>query len=339
MRDPIVAQKVGNRSGMPVKSRSGSVSQRPARRERDSALSLAGRLRGLVGYVPAALKIGLALLIAALVFLGYRAAASASFFRIKNIETRGVTRASNESILATVRRDVSETGVWRADLLTLSGHLEQLPWVRKAVVTRVLPDGIRIRITERQPRLVIRNSAGHFIWVDEDAVELGEMMPSDQVPSFFLRGWDEEASATARAENKDRVQKFLALQKDWEALGISERVSEVNLIDTRDVRAQLAGDDSQIEVRLGGDDLGQRLKTALAVLDSERQTPRGHLIGYIIMTKGKDHPIVGTVSAHVSQMTEQTEIDERARTEKTPAKVNQDQKARKQVKKPDQKRT
>ena len=340
MRDQVVTQKVGNRSGMSVKGKSGSASQRPARRERDSAVGWAGRFRSLLGYVPAALKIGLAVVIAALVFLGYRAAASASFFRIRNVETRGVARASSESISATVRRDVSETGVWRADLVALSSHLEQLPWVRTAVVTRVLPDGIRVRITERQPRLVIRTSAGHLIWVDEDAVELSEMMPSDQMPAFFLRGWDEQASSNSRSENRERVLKFLELQKDWEALGLSERVSEVNLIDARDVRAQLAGDDSQIEVRLGANDLGQRLKKALTVLDSQRQTSRGPFISYIDMTQGK-HAIVGLVSgSHVSEVTDQSgDIDERARTEKTSEKPGKDQKTRNQVKKPDQKRT
>jgi cell division protein FtsQ len=109
------------------------------------------------------LKVSLVVVIVVLVFLGYRAAASASFFQIKKIETRGVTRASNESIMSTVRRDVAATGVWRADLAALGSHLEKLPWVRTAIVTRVLPDGIRVRITERQPRVVVRTSAGRFV--------------------------------------------------------------------------------------------------------------------------------------------------------------------------------
>jgi cell division septal protein FtsQ len=343
VKDQLTTQKVGNRSGIAVKSRSGNV-QRPARRE--SNVTRADRLRRLLGYVPVALKVSLAVFIAVLVFMGYRAAASASFFQIKTVETRGVSRASNESIVATVRRDISQTGVWRADLTALSAHLEQLPWVRTAIVTRVLPDGIRVRITERQPRLVIRNSAGRFIWVDEDAVELSEMLPADQMPSFFLRGWDEQESATARSENQARARKFMELQKEWETLGLSERVSEVNLIDTRDVRAQLAGDDSQIEVRLGASDLGQRLKKALSVLDSQRQTPRGPLISYIDMTQGK-HAIVGLVSgSHVSELTEPSgdtgtklSADDRARTEKAADKNNKDQKSRTQTKKTDQKRT
>jgi cell division protein FtsQ len=194
-----------------------------------------------------------------------------------------------------VRRDVNETGVWRADLPALSKHLERLPWVRTAVVTRVLPDGIRVRITEREPKAVVRNAAGRFIWVDDDAVYLGEMSSTDQMPAFFLRGWNEDNSTTAQSENRERVRKFLELQRDWSAQGVSERVSEVNLIDLRDVRVQLAGDDSQIEVRLGGQDQSSRLGKALTVLDAQRQTSRGPLISYIDLTQGK-RAIVGLVT-------------------------------------------
>jgi cell division protein FtsQ len=291
VREPIVAQKVGNRSGI-GKGRS-AVGQRPAKRGSNEPIS--ARIKSVLGYVPLALRIGVIAIIGLIGFVGYRAAASASFFQIRTVETRGAARASVEDIKTVVRRDVSETGVWRADLEQLSKHLEKLPWVRTAVVTRVLPDGIRVRITEREPKAVVRTSAGRFIWVDDDAVYLGEMAPTDQMPTFFLRGWNEDDSTAAQTENRDRVGKFLELQRDWSSQGISERVSEVNLLDLRDVRVQLAGDDSQIEVRLGSQDQGTRLGKALSVLDAQRQTARGPLISYIDLTQGK-RAIVGLVT-------------------------------------------
>jgi cell division septal protein FtsQ len=297
MREPVVAQRVGNRSGI-GKGRSGAA-QRPAKRVANETIG--ARLRSLLAYVPLALRIGVIAIIALIAFVGYRAAASASFFQIRNVETRGASRASVEDIKNVVRRDVSEMGVWRADLQELSTHLERLPWVRTAVVTRVLPDGIRVRITEREPKAVVRTVAGRFIWVDEDAVYLGEMAPTDQMPAFFLRGWNEEDSTAARGENRQRVGKFLELQRDWGAGGLSERVSEVNLLDLRDVRVQLAGDDSQIEVRLGGQDQSTRLGKALTVLDAQRQTARGPLISYIDLTQGK-RAVVGLVTGN--QLTE-----------------------------------
>jgi cell division protein FtsQ len=293
MREPVMAQKVGNRSGI-GKGRS-AVGQRPAKRGANE--SIGARLRSLLTYVPLALRIGVIAIIALIAFVGYRAAASASFFQVRTIETRGASRASVDDIKNLVRRDVSETGVWQADLQELSNHLERLPWVRTAVVTRVLPDGIRVRITEREPKAVVRTTAGRFIWVDDDAVYLGEMSPTDQMPAFFLRGWNEDNSNTASSENRDRVRKFLELQRDWSGQGISERVSEVNLLDLRDVRVQLAGDDSQIEVRLGSQEQSARLSKALSVLDAQRQTSRGPLISYIDLTQGK-RAIVGLVTGN-----------------------------------------
>ena len=286
MRDQAIPQKVGNRTGI-GNSRSG-VGQRPAKRAPSE--SIVGRLRGLLGYVPTALRIAAIAIVCLLVVVIYRAAASASFFQIKKVETKGASRASLDDIQATVRRDVAANGVWRAGLQEISQHLERLPWVRTAIVTRVLPDGIRVRISERQPRAVVRTASGRFIWVDDDAVYLGEMAPTDQMPAFFLRGWNEEEGG--QADNRQRVAKLLELQRDWDGQGLSERVSEVNLQDLRDIRVQLAGDDSQIELRLGSQEQGARLKKGLTVLDAQRQTSRGPLISYIDLSQ-KNRAIVG----------------------------------------------
>lgn len=293
MREQTIAHKVGNRSGMGGQRRSGVAgAQRPNRRESGANGS---RLRTVLGYVPTVLKLALAIVIGVLIFAGYRAAASASFFQVRRIEVQGTTRVPKDDVQAVVRKEAEQAGVWNADLHAISDKVERLPWVRTAVVSRVLPDGLRVRVTERVPRAVVRTTSGRFRWVDQDAVLLGEMLPTDQIPAFFLRGLNDENSHIAHQENRERVEKFMELQQAWNTAGLSERVSEVNLIDVRDVRAQLAGDNSQIEVRLGAEDQGERLKKALEVLDAQRQTPRGHLISYIDMSQGR-RAIVGLVS-------------------------------------------
>jgi cell division protein FtsQ len=350
MKNQLPAQKVGNRSGIGAKGRTGAASQKPSRR--DSSETFGARLRTVLAYAPTVLKVMLAVAIGVVVFLGYRAAASASFFQVRKVEAAGINRASLSSIQSVVRNDVRETGVWRADLTALSNHLQELPWVRSAVVTRVLPDGIRVRIVEREPRAVVRTSAGRFVWVDEDAVMLEDMKPADSVPNFFLRGWNEEETTTARAENRERVEKFLELQKDWDTQGLSERVSEVSLLDLRDVRAQLAGDDSEIEIRLGSQDHGKRLRQGLNELDKQRQTPRGAFISYIDLSQGK-RAIVGLKTGSRSFADSEGDgtavVDsvppvapaERARTEKPPSDrtKEKDAKSRAQAKKNDQRRT
>lgn len=294
MREQAIPHKVGNRSGISGQRRSSAGTQRPARRE-SGGEPFAARLRGVLTYVPAFMKFVLALVVAALIFAGYRAAASASFFQVRKIEVQGAARVSADEVQAIVRKEVEKTGVWKADLKGLNARLERLPWIRTAVVSRVLPDGIRIRIAERVPRAVVRTASGRFRWVDDDAVLLGEMLPTDQLPPFFLRGLNEDDPEGARLDNRERVAKFLELQQAWDAAGLSERVSEVNLLDIRDVRAQLAGEYSRIEVRLGSQDHGKRLQDALRVLDGQAQTAQGALISYIDLSQGR-RAVVGLTS-------------------------------------------
>lgn len=329
MREQAISHKVGKRSGM-GKYRGTSVNaQRPTRRESGGDESLLVRLRSVTGYIPAFFKLLLAVVIGVLVFAGYRAAASASFFQVRNIEIQGTSRVSADDVRAIVKKDAEKTGVWKADLQGINAHLEKLPWVRSAVVSRVLPNGIRVRITERVPRAVVRTASGRFRWIDDDAVLLGEMLPTDQIPAFFLRGLNEEDPEGAGEENRERVAKFMELQRDWDAAGLSARVSEVNLIDVRDIRAQLADDYSHIEVRLGSQDHGKRLKDALEVLDAQRQAGRASQISYIDLSQGKRAVVGMTSGAHrtnetddantTAQLSEQPQLANRVTSDRTVA--------------------
>lgn len=287
MREQVIASRPPRRANGQGKG----FAQRPTRRDGRPVASNRFSPRVLLGYLPTALKVGVILLMMIGLVIGYRAASSAALFQVRAVEVVGASRTSAEEIEGLVRRAVSRTGVWRADLSALSNELSRLPGVRRAVVTRVLPDRLRVRITERVPLAVVRTSSGHFVWVDEEGVALGEMQSNDQVPPFFILGWNEDGTSEARQDNVGRVKKYEEALREWQAAGLTERVSEINLIDIRDVRAQLAGGDSQIEVRLGGQDLGARLKAVLEKLDEYRQTPRGALITYAAFEG--DHVLLG----------------------------------------------
>jgi cell division protein FtsQ len=284
MKEQVITPRAAGRGGASGKGRSGEIVQRPARRDRGSTGARSGSGLGrLLAYLPLFGKIALAIIIGLLVFAGYRAAASASFFQARNVDVSGTTRASSDEIKAIVRRGAAQTGVWRADLDAISHELKSVAWVKEAVVSRVLPDGLRVRVTEREPRAIVRTSSGKFLWVDDEATNLGAASPTDQI---FMRGWDEDANEAARAENRERVQKFLEMTRDWETKGLSRRVSEVNLNDLHDVRVQLTGDDSQIEIQLGKEDFGNRLESALTTLDKQRSTPIGPFILHINVAQG-----------------------------------------------------
>ena len=293
MREQALTPRAGR--GAAGKGRGGDavIVQQPAPRRGKGAQAKQGTLkprrtawRSVAALTPAAGKALLAVCVGLVLFKGYRAAAASEFFDLKSVDVGGTARASDDQIKQIVRRAAS-AGVWRADLASIASEIERQPWVRSAVVSRVLPSGLRVRVAERVPRAVVRTNAGRFVWVDDDAVMVGSLAPDHQQPAFFLRGWDESGTDAARAANRERVAKFLSLAREWEAAGLAARVSEVNLDDLRDVRAQLAGDDSEIEVRLGHTDWTKRLVQAVNALEEHRAAPRGGQITYIDMTQSR----------------------------------------------------
>jgi hypothetical protein len=119
------------------------------------------------------------------------------------------------------------------------------------------------------------------------------MLPTDQMPPFFIRGWDEAGTNDARAGNRERVEKYLEMSRELGALGLSERVSEVDLIDTHDVRVLLAGDDAQVEVRLGEKNFGHRLQKALKALEDQRSSTLAPFITYLVANQDEKGVTVG----------------------------------------------
>ncbi|MBA2340512.1 MAG: FtsQ-type POTRA domain-containing protein [Pyrinomonadaceae bacterium] len=285
MREQVIGARgtksatVANRRSVPA-----AAAQRPTARrklERGKAHSTWSKVREVL---PLIAKVALALVVAVFIMMSYRAAAAASFFELRRVDVSSTTRVSADDVRATVRRAAASSNVWRCDLEAISKELERLPFVRAAVVSRVLPSDLRVRIIERTPLVAVRNSAGRFLWVDEDAVVLGTLSPADPVPSFFLRGWDEANTDAARGENRERIEKFRQMSAEWEERNLTQRISEVNLTDVRDVRVQLAGDDAQIDVRLGRENFGKRLARALKELDNARGTLGGKAITYLDAT-------------------------------------------------------
>ncbi|HEV2705280.1 MAG TPA: FtsQ-type POTRA domain-containing protein [Pyrinomonadaceae bacterium] len=296
MRDQVITPRAGSgrTTAAAGKGRGGrggvaqQQQQRPTpRRSKSSAGRRAGGSWGAVlRYLPLAAKLLLAVCAGLLIFKGYTAMASASFFHIKSVEVEGEARVSEDEIKAAVHRAADAAGVWKADLAAVSDEIKKLKWVRTATVARVLPSGLRVRVTEREPRLVARNSAGGFDWVDEDGVLLGKASVAD-VTSFLVRGLDETTTEFARQQNRERVQKALEMEREWKASGLIERVSEVNLDNLKDVRAQLSGDYSQIQVFLGERDFGRRLARAFkALAEVPNPSPRGP-VTYLDATREK----------------------------------------------------
>lgn len=205
-----------------------------------------------------------------LLFKGYQTVTASSFFDVRKVEVRGNIRVSREEVEKIVRIQTERDGVWNAELEQIKGEVEKLDFVRSAVVLRMLPDGILVRLEERIPKAVVRLN-NTDVWVDEDAVVVGAVGKETPHPSFQLRGWDEAKTEKAQKDNQERVRLFLKIQDEWQSLGIEKKIVALNLSDLQDVQAIVQDSGETVSVFLGREDYARRLQSALAVIEGQGQ--------------------------------------------------------------------
>lgn len=287
MREQVITPRAGR---VGAKGRGAVSVQRPNTRRAPRATSKESRpsqgfeWKSALPYVPSVLKAVLAVALGLLAYLGYRTAVSASFFKVRAVDVAGASKASRDDIRAAVLR-LSNAGVWQSDLEVIAKELKELPWVRDAVVTRVLPSGLRVRVTEREPRIISLNGDGRLVWVDDEAVQLGSATAGDE--DFFVRGLEEGGGERGRRDNRARIEAALALKADWDKTGLSKRVSEIELGNLENVSVHLAGDAAGVQVVLGGQDYVKRFRNAVATLDEKGRVQNGRCVSYINMTTGR----------------------------------------------------
>lgn len=215
--------------------------------------------------VPFAIVLAIVFCIGALAFMGLRTVAASSFFEMRSIEVRGTNRASKEEIERIVRTKTSRNLLVNADLESARVEIEKMPYVKSAVVSRVLPDIVRINVEERIPRAAVRTAAGDH-WYDEEGKRVSPVNKSDGKPPILMRGWDENDSDKARKDNQQRVKLYQKIQDEWQSMGIASRVTSLNLFDLDDPEAVVEDSGQAVVVALGKEDHGKRLQQALNVI-------------------------------------------------------------------------
>ncbi len=214
--------------------------------------------------------------------MGYRTVTASAFFDVKNIDVRGVTRASKDDIERIARSYSEKSGVWNADLNAIKTDVEKITVVKTAVVSRVLPDGLRINVTERVPRAVVHLEAGDF-WADDEAIIFGEVGKDETRPPFVLRGWDETKSDKSVKDNRERVKIYLKMLDEWQDFELAKRVSAVNLADLREPQAIVQDSGETVTIILANENYKNRLKSGL-----EKIAGRGREVKSIDVSSGSE---------------------------------------------------
>jgi cell division protein FtsQ len=188
------------------------------------------------------------------------------------IEIQGNRFVTPDSVAEKFSTDLGRSVV-RVPLTERREALESLPWVEQAHVQRVLPNRIRVEITERTPVAFLRTGSDLSL-VDANGVILER--PADGEFRFpVVDGFGESTFREARAQ---RMNLYVQFMKGIEAVqpGADDHVSEADLSDPSDLRVTLtglgaaSGGARPVLVHFGDSDFGNRYHLLAENIDQWR---------------------------------------------------------------------
>ena len=182
----------------------------------------------------AALVSGFALYQASVYFLY---SPSVMIERADQIEIQGNRFVSPDAIVEKFSADMHHSVV-RVPLGERRKALESLAWVETADVQRVLPNRIRVEITERTPVAFLRG-ANELSLMDADGVILERPVEGE----FRFPVVSGVTESMPREMREPRMKLFVQFMREIEQgqPGADDRISEVDLSDATDVRATITG--------------------------------------------------------------------------------------------------
>jgi len=181
--------------------------------------------------------------------------------KAEQIELTGNHVVAREAILKQFAQDRNHS-VLQIPLDARRSQLEQIPWVESASVQRILPNRIRIELSERTPIAFARN-ANELALIDAHGVILDRPRDADlQFP--IVSGVSEDVQ---RDQREKRMQLYQEFMKDIELVrgGSSQNVSEVDLSILKDLRVVMTGlasatDAQAVTVHFGSSDFSGKYK-------------------------------------------------------------------------------
>ena len=177
------------------------------------------------------------------------------------IELTGNHIVSREAVLQQFVDDRNRS-VLRVPLESRRGQLEQIPWVESASVQRILPNRLRIELTERTPVAFVRNG-NELALIDAHGVIL-DRPRGEELHFPIVTGVSEEVPRDQREKRMQAYEEFIKAI-DLVRSGSSDRLSEIDLSNPKDLRVVMTGlanpsDSQAVTIHFGSDEFTGKFK-------------------------------------------------------------------------------
>jgi cell division protein FtsQ len=190
------------------------------------------------------------------------------------IEVNGNHVVAREAVLQQFVQDRNRS-VLRVPLDTRRNQLEQIAWVESASVQRVLPNRLRVEVTERTPVAFVRDG-NRLALIDAHGVILDR--PQDEDMHFaIVSGVSEDVPREQREKRMQTYDEFMraidlvgfsAADREKKSIVVvhpSEKVSEIDFSNPKDLRVVMTGlagvnDPQAITIHFGSGEFTEKFR-------------------------------------------------------------------------------
>lgn len=202
----------------------------------------------------------------------YRYATSSWRFRVESgdsIETAGLQNVTRAQVLEVMGGDIGRN-IFRVPLEERRKQLEEIPWVESATVMRLLPDVLRVRVTERKPVAFVRIGSKVSL-IDSGGVVMDLPAKSRSKYSFpVITGMADSEPVSTRAARM-KIYARLVGELDTNGASYSKDLSEVDLADPDDVKITVEDPGGALVIHLGDANFADRYRIYLNHIQDWRQ--------------------------------------------------------------------
>jgi cell division protein FtsQ len=197
-----------------------------------------------------------------------------SRFRIAgtgNISAAGLTEVSRAEFNPIFGEDIGRN-IFFVPIAERRKQLEEIPWIERATVMRLLPDQIRVQVVERKPVAFVLQD-GRTGLVDANGVLLNmpaALMAQHHYSFPVLTGIDARQSPEARKARMDLYMHLIA-ELDSDGQRISDQISQIDLSNQEDARVTMPQAGGDILAHFGEDHFMERYQRYKTHINGWRQ--------------------------------------------------------------------
>ena len=157
-------------------------------------------------------------------------------FKICNIEIKGNSQVSQETILLLSEIDVNDN-IFLASTTKAKNKILQEPYIKEVTVKRELPDKIKIEIIEKEKAYMLQIDE-MFAYIDKNGYVL-EMAGNKLDNLILLQGFrtkreEIEVGKILNEEDLERLEEIEKILKSSEKIEISNTIASINIKDKND---------------------------------------------------------------------------------------------------------